>query len=101
MQRELNYCINKISERKIFATEQNIEALNSMMRRVSVRNKKGTLINWLNQYSEQSEEAFIQKGKRDTHEAQMMPLIKLEERRKKIEEGMSCSDSSSDEEDEV
>jgi hypothetical protein len=31
----------------------------------------------------------------------MMPLIKLEERRKKIEEGMSCSDSSSDEEDEV
>jgi hypothetical protein len=29
----------------------------------------------------------------------MVPLIKLEERRKKIEEGMSGSDSSSDEED--
>jgi hypothetical protein len=52
MERELNYCINKISERKIFATDHNLEALNSIMRRPSVRHKKTTLINWLNQYSE-------------------------------------------------
>ncbi len=54
------------------------------------------MIKWLNEYSELNEDELIQKGKRDTNEAQMQPLISLEERRKALEsDGVS---SSSDEE---
>ena len=69
MEREINYCINKISERKIFTADQHQEAVKHIMHRPSIRQKKSNLIHWLNQYSEQNEEALIQKGKRDTHEA--------------------------------
>ena len=50
--------------------------LNAIMSRPSIRHKKSTMIKWLNEYSETSNDRA--RAKRDTHESQMIPVIRHE-----------------------
>jgi hypothetical protein len=86
IERELNYAINKITQREIYQTDSDshIDTLNAIMRRPSVRHKKSTMIKWMNEYSEGSNDRG--RAKRDTHESQMIPVIQYEKKKDGIDE---------------
>jgi hypothetical protein len=93
LSRELNFAINKITAREIYHTDQEShqEALNAILRRPSVRHKKSTMIKWMNEYSESGAN---ERGtaKRDTHESQMIPVIRLEGDAERVAEESEESD---------
>ena len=80
LERELNFAINKISERKIFSTDQyeHREVLDQIRRRASVFQKKTNMINWLEEFSDNRSSSFAPKGKRRTEEAATIPNFKYE-----------------------
>jgi hypothetical protein len=66
VERELNFAINKITERKIFTTDHNEhrQSLSNIIRRPSVLKKKNQMINWLDEYSDSKSQNFVPAVKR-------------------------------------
>ena len=83
LERELNFAINKITERKIFSTEQleHKETLDLIKRKTSVMKKKSNIINWMDEYSDSKNQNYApatRRHKRKTEEARTIPSFKHE-----------------------
>lgn len=97
LEREINFAINKISERKIFSTDHNAykETLNAVMRRPSVKKQKSQMINWLNEYSdvnlELNSQNSVQSAKRSSKMHQQENKMIQKFRRGSVEANLGSS----------